>query len=295
MRRPSRDPCPTSARPTRPEPSTRPSRRARSSRPPLRIVVGLLAATALGAPALGTLVSATAATTQAPATVPATTGGDSRRVLVDRGRALFSSSCASCHGDLAEGVPHRGPDLRDAGSAAVDFYVSTGRMPLERPGIEPSRGTPQFGRHDTDALIAFVDSVSSGDGPVVPAVVPGRGDVALGRRLFADSCSGCHQIMARGGAAPGFVAPSLREATPTQIGEAVRVGPYLMPRFSQARLDDHDVDSIARFVTTVARDAPDRGGWGIGNVGPVPEGLVAILLGGGSLLLVARVIGERHR
>ena len=57
------------------------------------------------------------------------------------------------------------------------------------------------------------------------------GDLELGRRLFTDSCSGCHQIAGKGGIAPGLVAPPLVDATPTQIGEAIRVGPYLMPNF----------------------------------------------------------------
>jgi ubiquinol-cytochrome c reductase cytochrome c subunit len=68
-----------------------------------------------------------------------------------------------------------------------------------------------------------------------------------------------------------------------------------MPRFDERRLDDEDVDSIARYVTKVARHPDNRGGWGIGNIGPIPEGLVAWLLAGGVLLLVARVIGERTR
>jgi ubiquinol-cytochrome c reductase cytochrome c subunit len=126
-------------------------------------------------------------------------------------------------------------------------------------------------------------------------VHPERGDVARGRRLFADSCSGCHQIAGKGGVDPEIVAPALEDATPVQVAEAIRVGPYLMPRFDARRLDAHDVDSIARYVTQVARHPENRGGWGIGNVGPIPEGLVAWLLAGGVLLLVARVIGVRTR
>lgn len=209
-----------------------------------------------------------------------------------RGQALYAESCASCHGPAAEGVRGRGPSLRVAGKAAVDFMLRTGRMPLAGPGIEPERAKPVFDSGQIDALVAYLGTLQHG-GPAIPDVNPARGDVALGRKLFTDSCSGCHQIVGQGGIAPGLVAPALDRASPTEIGEAIRVGPYLMPAFTTANLDDHDVDSIARYVTQVARHPPDRGGWGIGNVGPIPEGMVAWLLAGTALILVARIIGER--
>jgi len=42
------------------------------------------------------------------------------------------------------------------------------------------------------------------------------------------------------------------------------------------------------------RHPPDRGGWGIGNIGPIPEGMVAWLLAGAALLIIARLLGERR-
>jgi ubiquinol-cytochrome c reductase cytochrome c subunit len=72
----------------------------------------------------------------------------------------------------------------------------------------------------------------------------------------------------------------------------VRVGPYLMPRFSEREIDRHALDSIAAYVLSTRR-LPDKGGWGIGNIGPIPEGMVAWLLAGTALLIVARLIGER--
>jgi ubiquinol-cytochrome c reductase cytochrome c subunit len=215
---------------------------------------------------------------------PAQRGGDR-----ERGRQLYAESCSDCHGADLRGIPGRGPSLAMAGPASLDFYLSTGRMPLARPGIEPVRAKPQFSRADIESLIAYV----GGDGPAIPVVTPGRGSVSEGRRLFADSCSGCHQIMGRGGAAPGLTAPTLDKATPTQVGEAVRVGPYLMPQFSSKQLPPRQVDSLARYVTDVVQRPDNRGGWGIGNLGPVPEGLIAFLVAGSTILLVARIIGER--
>jgi ubiquinol-cytochrome c reductase cytochrome c subunit len=209
-----------------------------------------------------------------------------------RGQALFVEGCTSCHGTDARGVASRGPSLRGVGAASIDFYLRTGRMPLSRPGIEPQRAEPVYSRAQIDDVIAYLTGLD-GRGPAIPRVTPAAGDIELGRRLFTDSCSGCHQIVAKGGVDPVIVAPPLDEVTPVQIGEAIRVGPYLMPRFDERRLDAHDVDSIARYITEVAQDPPDRGGWGIGNVGPIPEGLVTWLLAGGILILVARIIGRR--
>jgi ubiquinol-cytochrome c reductase cytochrome c subunit len=216
------------------------------------------------------------------------------RAVQARGAALYAQSCSDCHGIDLRGVPGRGPTLQRVGPAAMDFYLTTGRMPLARPGIEPERASPAFGPRDIAALIAYVNAHGGSGGPAIPAVDPARGSLADGRKLYTDSCSGCHQIMGQGGIAPGLVAPPLSDATPREIGEAIRVGPYLMPRFSERQLDQHDVDSIARYVTQVTQHPPDRGGWGIGNIGPIPEGLVAFLLAGSVLLLVARLIGERN-
>ena len=92
--------------------------------------------------------------------------------------------------------------------------------------------------------------------------------------------------------APPGAAPALQQATATQIAEAVRVGPYLMPRFDERQIDDAQLNSIVAYVLA-QRHPDDRGGWGIGNIGPIPEGLVAWLLAGTALLIVARLIGER--
>ena len=223
---------------------------------------------------------------------PATAPARQPPSAVARGAARYAESCASCHGLDAGGAPGRGPSLRGAGAAAIDFYLSTGRMPLASSRIQPPRTMPRYDRRARSEIASYLTSLGPG-GPPIPLVDVGDGDLARGRELFASSCSGCHQIAAKGGVDPEITAPPLDDATPTQIGEAIRVGPYLMPRFGPRTLDEHDVNSIARYVTTYARHPTNRGGWGIGNIGPIPEGLVAWLLAAGSLVLVARVIGTR--
>jgi ubiquinol-cytochrome c reductase cytochrome c subunit len=215
----------------------------------------------------------------------ASAGGDAAR-----GRQLFVAGCASCHGMSAQGVSQRGPTLFGAGAQAADFYLSTGRMPLNAPGEEPHRNHPAYAPAQIRDLVAYIESLG---GPPIPPVDPAQGSLSHGRELFAASCAGCHQIGGTGGVVPGAAVPALDAATPTQIAEAIRIGPFAMPRFGDAALDQHDVDSITRYVLSV-RSPDDRGGWSLGHLGPIPEGMVAWLIGIVALLAVARVVGERE-
>jgi ubiquinol-cytochrome c reductase cytochrome c subunit len=210
--------------------------------------------------------------------------------LVGRGAALFTDGCSSCHGTDLRGRAGRGPSLRGVGARAADFYLATGRMPLARPDQEPVRTHPAYAVRERAALVAYIASFG---GPGIPRVDPARGDLAEGRRLFTDHCAGCHQVVARGGVVPpAGAAPALQQATPVQVAQAVRIGPYTMPAFGPREIDAGQLTSIARYVQWT-RHPEDAGGWGIGNIGPVPEGMVAWLLAGGAVLLVARLLGER--
>ncbi len=254
---------------------------------PRRILIGTLAAV-LGAFAIAVFAQPPQARPQggsSAGTVAVPTG------LREAGRALFAEGCSSCHGFEGEGVPGQAPSLRGAGEAAADFYLRTGRMPLDQVGEEPLRATPRYSDSQIRALDAYVASL--GPGPAIPVVEPGRGSVSDGMQMFNESCAGCHGTGGKGGVAIGAYAPPLGEATPTEVGEAIRVGPYVMPSFSEAQLDQRDLDSIARYVQ-LTQNPDDAGGFGIGHIGPVPEGLVAWFAAIAALLLVARLIGQRN-
>ena len=70
------------------------------------------------------------------------------------------------------------------------------------------------------------------------------------------------------------------------------MGPYLMPRFGATQIDQHQLDSLVRYVLWT-RHPDDAGGWGISNIGPIPEGMVAWFVAIAALVIVARLIGER--
>lgn len=209
--------------------------------------------------------------------------------LIAQGHSLFEQGCSSCHGAALEGRPGYGPSLRGVGAGPVDFYLSTGRMPLANPRDEPERAAPAYPRSQIQALVAYVSSFG---GPPAPTADPTRGDLAYGLHEFTVNCAGCHQIVARGGLTLGAQVPNLQAATAQQVAEAVRMGPYLMPHFDATQIDQHALDSIARYVLWT-RSPDDRGGWGIYNLGPIPEGMVAWFMALAAMVLVARLIGER--
>ncbi len=229
--------------------------------------------------------------------------------LVQRGKDLYGQYCVACHGANGSGVaqtrPKRigggplrlqaqqegvAPPLRGVGALAADFYLTTGYMPLQHVGLQPRRSRVLLTSGQIRALVAYVASL--GKGPPIPKPHPERGSLAEGMRAFTDHCAGCHQVVAEGGYVTGAVPPPLEDATPTQIAEAVRIGPYVMPSFSVRAISDRELDSIIRYVQ-YAKHPDDRGGWAIGHVGPVPEGLVAWLIGMAVLIAVCVVIGER--
>jgi ubiquinol-cytochrome c reductase cytochrome c subunit len=234
----------------------------------------------------GTPVTASTANGASPS---AASSSAAESALVAQGHSLFVSSCAACHGMSAQGIDGRAPSLHGVGALAADFYLQTGRMPLPSPRAQPIRTKPAFAQSQIRALVAYVASFG---GPAIPVVHPSRGSLAEGQRLFSLSCAGCHTIQGQGGIVTGAVVPSLDQATPTQVAQAIRIGPYVMPRFGEGELSSGEIDSIARYVKSI-QHPEDRGGWGIGRIGPIPEGMVAWLLAAAALLLIARLIGER--
>jgi len=249
------------------------------------------------------LAAATVAEAQPPSGVsrPSNEGSLTNRQL---GAQLYAGNCASCHGLSGEGstgkgsgrdtgnITGKGPPLRGVGALTADFYIRTGYMPLETPYEQPWRRRVLFTRREQTALVNYVASL--GGGPPIPKPAPEHGHLAEGLRLFTEHCAGCHQVAAEGGYVTNVRVPTLKQATPTQVAEAVRIGPYLMPRFSQKAISDRQLDSIVAYVQA-SKKPEDRGGWGIGHIGPVPEGIVAWLLAGTLLVALCALIGERVR
>jgi ubiquinol-cytochrome c reductase cytochrome c subunit len=221
---------------------------------------------------------------------------------VQKGKELYAEHCLSCHGSDGGGVTSTaqptgalglhglGPPLRGVGALAADFYLTTGYMPLQNPHDQPRHTESPFDKQEIASLVAYVASL--GKGPPIPKPQPKRSEISRGLQLFTEHCAGCHQVVAEGGYVPNAVAPPLHQPTAVQIAEAVRVGPYLMPKFSKSQISDGELNAIVAYVEWT-KHPDDRGGWNLGRIGPVPEGLVTWLVAAVVLIGVCLAIGRR--
>jgi ubiquinol-cytochrome c reductase cytochrome c subunit len=223
---------------------------------------------------------------------------------------VYLRDCAVCHGADATGSGDT-PSLQGVGRAAVDYWVSTGRMPLipnTRPARSPEDSTPPGQRLPNDqaqphrrpaayppsviaALEDYVATIAPG-GPDIPTVDLSAASLTTGGELYRLQCAACHEWAGVGGALYQREAPSLHQATPTQIAEAVRTGPDQMPQFGTPAVSDDQLNDIVGYVRYL--DHPtNRGGNPLWYLGPVAEGGIAIIVGLGLLLGITRWIGDR--
>ena len=207
------------------------------------------------------------------------------------GADLYTANCSTCHGvDL--GGTGNGPSLQGVGPAAVDFMLSTGRMPLGDPLQQPERQDPKFSPEQIDAIVAYVAARAPG-GPSIPNLVLSEGSLPEGMRLYSGICSACHGAGATGDSVGGGqIAPALGGSTDRQVAEAVRFGPGTMPAFSEGTLSDAQLASVVRYVDFL-KTSRNPGGLGIDRLGPVAEGFVAIVVGLGLLVLTIYLTGTK--
>jgi ubiquinol-cytochrome c reductase cytochrome c subunit len=209
---------------------------------------------------------------------------------VTQGKSLYAANCSRCHGSRGQGLRDKGPSLKDVGALGADFYVRTGYMPLNDPRAQPWRTRVLFTEQEIRSLVGYVATI--GHGPAIPSPQWQSASVSSGKKLFTDHCAGCHQIAIAGGVLPGARIPSLNQATARQIAEAVRIGPYLMPKFSPKAITPSQLNDIVAYVQ-YAKHPGDPGGWAIGHLGPWPEGMVTWLLAVSALVATCVLIGRR--
>ena len=211
---------------------------------------------------------------------------------VAAGQALFRANCATCHGTDAEGRGNA-PSLVGVGAAAVDFQVSTGRMPMQATGPQAPSKPPVFDAEEIRRLAAYVASLAPG--PAVPTdeqVDPALGDPANGMALFRTNCAMCHGAIGKGGAlTQGKYAPSLASTSPRNVYQAMLTGPGSMPVFNDANLTPEDKRDVIAFLDQQHQGSP--GGTDLGAVGPVVEGLWVWIVDMGALIGAAVWIGAK--
>lgn len=254
-------------------------RRRRAPGRPLRPRLGgaLAAAVALAAvPAVAALAARPAAPVQ-----PA---------VVDAGATIYQTTCASCHGTAGEGRPgtgvQAGPALRGLEVAYVDLVLRTGRMPIadRRAGVVEE----ELPDDQRERLVAWAADALDLQG-ALPTVRPG--DAADGLRLYAIWCASCHGASAEGGiAGGGTVVPGLHDVDAVTAVEAIRVGPFEMPQFSEELLSDGDAEDIAAFLEEELGGAPSPLGLNeLGHVLAAILGAVVVGLLGVAVLAVGKL------
>jgi ubiquinol-cytochrome c reductase cytochrome c subunit len=234
------------------------------------------------------------------ALTPASAHEDDSAAQIKQGRELFLVGCSFCHGNNGQGIKtldgkQIGPPLAGVGAAAVDFQVGTGRMPATGGGPQVPQKEVSYTPDEIAALAAYVASL--GPGPAIPNSSEYNIDnmtdeerqeaIVQGGLIFRTNCSACHNFEGSGGAMPnGGYAPKIRGVDPKYIFEAMLTGPQAMDNFSNGNLSVDEKRDIIAYLQSI-EDNPEYGGFGMGGIGPVSEGLFAWLVGIGSLVGVA--------
>jgi ubiquinol-cytochrome c reductase cytochrome c subunit len=220
--------------------------------------------------------------------------------MAKKGHELFLVGCSFCHGTNGEGVKtldgnQLGPPLVGVGPAAVDFQVGTGRMPAAQPGPQIPQKRQTYTPTEIAELAAYVGTL--GPGPDIPnpsdystdGLTPEQLQEAISRggQIFLTNCTACHNANGAGGAMPhGGYAPKISDVPAKYVYEAMLTGPQAMDTFSNGNLTPEEKRDIIAYLQSL-RDSPDYGGFGMGSIGPVSEGMFAWLVGIGSLVGVA--------
>jgi len=224
----------------------------------------------------GATAAVAASTTEAPV---------ASALTVEDGQRLFQANCATCHGLDVEGTPD-GPSLYGVGELAVHFQMSTGRMPLQMQGPQAPQKPVQFTDEQIAAVGAYIQSIAPG--PTYPSeeVLDGGGNAAEGGELFRINCAMCHNVAGAGGAlTEGKYAPALDTTTPLNMYAAMVTGPQNMPVFNDLTLTTEEKRDIISYLLFL-QEEQSPGGFSLGSLGPVSEGLFIWIFGIGSLIAI---------
>ena len=213
---------------------------------------------------------------------------------VYEGGAIYQLRCAVCHGTSGEGRSGdgvtAGPPLRGLPTAYVDMTLRTGRMPL---AYDPA-GVPEKRLADAERvrLVEWAAHALALEGEV-PEVGPG--DAANGQVVYVRHCAACHGATGGGGVAGGgTTVPGLHDADEVAVVEALRVGPFEMPRFGDRVITEAEAEDVAAYVTQVLGSG-QTSPLGIAEVGSVLAGVLTAVVSALALAAVAFVahVGSR--
>jgi ubiquinol-cytochrome c reductase cytochrome c subunit len=175
--------------------------------------------------------------------------------------AIYANQCATCHGSdggggTIPGTSDEAPPLAgnpDVTVAYLDLTLRVGRMPP--PENDPYDNRARNVAYDDAQRAALVTYLADrfdlqGDIPEPPP-----GDPRRGREIYAANCAQCHGSTGAGGVAgAGAWTPPVIDRDAVAIAEAIRVGPFEMPRFAEEQISDQEVGDVAEFLHFVGEE-----------------------------------------
>lgn len=211
----------------------------------------------------------------------------------------YAQVCARCHGLNGGGgeVPATGepvPALVDnpaITTAYLDLVMLTGRMPPAGDPFDNREREVFYSDAERAAMVAWMaeEFDIEGEIPEVP-----EGNVARGLEVFARNCAHCHGNAGAGGTAgQAAFTPQVSDLPGLAIAEAIRVGPFEMPAFSEDVISDEDVGSVVAYLEEVNEESGTPF-LGLVELNPVFAsgfvGLLSLLLLGSLVYLASRPV-----
>ena len=178
-----------------------------------------------------------------------------------RGAAMYEQYCSLCHGEDREGYrADHAPSLRSESLLSTAFpemlfnTIGWGRANTAMDGYAEEMGGP-LSDDDLLLLTAWLRRAADVDPIELPDTVI-RGDVALGSRIYAESCAECH-----GETGQGVTAPSLGDqallafASDHYLRYAIVNGRDGTPMKSfSAELSDPEIDAVVAYLRSQSRE-----------------------------------------
>ena len=174
---------------------------------------------------------------------------------------IYANQCATCHGSDGGGRTIPGTDEQapplignpDITVPYVDLTVRVGRMPPpENEPFDNRHRQVVIGDEERELLVAYMAEQFDLEGEVPD---PLEGDAAAGREVYAANCAQCHGSTGAGGVAgAGAWTPDVIGRDAVAIAEAIRVGPFEMPRFGEEQISDQEIGDVAAFLDEVAHE-----------------------------------------
>ncbi len=162
--------------------------------------------------------------------------------------------------------------------------------PARRPGPEqaarstPTRRSPRSRRTSPRSAPARRSPTRATTASRASPTRSARQAIVRGGQIFLTNCTACHNFDGSGGA---HAARRLRPEPPRRRAASTSTrrmltGPQAMPNFSNGNLTPEDKRDVIAYLDSL-EESPNYGGFGLGGLGPVPEGLFAWLVGIGLL------------